>query len=458
MADFSILKGFRTSCAYFVENTYGTPLISSTLCRKVAGKVRGINWTARQNIIQTGNVGDGRNYKQQLFGNYDASASMNWEVGDFSFLRFGVGDIAKEGAGDEVAAPYYLMNAELTGTDAATLLTAADPGTMTKIRIRPFSMILYDAEQAASGTALVDTVDILKGCMINDFSLSASIGTPLTCSTNLIVKEISHKRNITASATEMPDFTSTVTSASDVGNADVASLTPLISLSYADEAPLMFYNGLVSIDENNLAQVTSFNYSWNNQFVVYRVAGSRFIEMPATGMRRQTLSCNVIFRIESTTDLAQGIPTGSVTNILELIKNYLGYASTSAVTTTTELRPALALTYGGFGGSATGGPAVNVPIEKGYVSLQFDSVGCSFVTGKTTKGAKIVVNLAAVEGFGTPIQLENGLVEIPVTFSVRGYTHKRTGDGSFTGWDGSGSTFATFFATGGPTFSWWYHA
>ena len=76
----SFVKGFRVKAAYYPETTFGTFAVAHTTCQRVGGKVRGVNWTARQNILQTSNLGDGRNYKQQVLGQYDASASLTFEV------------------------------------------------------------------------------------------------------------------------------------------------------------------------------------------------------------------------------------------------------------------------------------------------------------------------------------------------------------------------------------------
>lgn len=461
MVDSIIQRGYRTNCAYFPETTFGVYNILKDTAYRVAGKVKGVSWQTRQNIIQTGNIGGGRNYTQQVLGSYDASASINFEVGDFSFFRFAVGDIAKDGSANAEATPYFLVDAELFGTDANALPATTLAGAVTSfasIRARPFSMVLYDVEQATGGTALVDTVDMLAGCSMSDFSISASQGSIMQGSANMIVKEVMHKR-LLSQTVDMPDFTSATTMV-DPGSVMSAVMTPTISQSYADAPPFVFYGGTVKIYDgsalNTLGQVTSFNYSWNNSLITYRAIGNRFIEMPQLGMRRQTLTANCVFRVDSTTNLAQGIPTGNFTNILELLKNYEGYASTSAIAATTVLRPAWASASTlGAGMQTVAGTSIVSPIEKARIELLFTGSAAG-VTGYTTKGAKLSVRQAAVEGFGVPIQLENGMVEIPISFSVRGQPYIRTGDGSFSGYVASAGDIKS--ATYNPTLSWWYTA
>jgi hypothetical protein len=205
---------------------------------------------------------------------------------------------------------------------------------------------------------------------------------------------------------------------------------------------------------NTLGQVTSFNYSFNNSLVTYRTIGSRFIQMPQIGMRRQTLSCNVIMSIPAASD---GIPSANQTSILELIRNYLGYQSSTTVggtyggapfTTTDILRPALATSTDGSG--TQGSPQVTVPVEK--FLIQLNVTGTNGYDG-TSRGATVNVRNAAIEGFGLPVQLENGLIEIPITFSVRGYQYKRVSDGSYSGHDGTaGQAFANY----NPILTWWF--
>ena len=441
-SDYTFVKGFRTSAAYFVENEYADYNISATNARRVGGKVRGINWTVRQNITKTGNVGDGRNYKQQYIGNYDANASMNFEVSDPSFLRFGMGDIAKfNDNGESDSSPFFFVEAELSGLDweagDATLLRGNDVTAYRRARLRPFSMLLYDIENVPGGTVWNDNVDYLKGCMINDFSLSSGIGSPLICNVNMSVREISYRRHLEIANT--PDFTSTDTSTDDYGNGELNTLTPAASLARALEPPLMYYNGGLWIDGNQLGQVTSFNYSLNHQLLIYRELGDRFIVFPQVGMRMHTLSCNVVMRLPPN---STGEPANNQTSILELIKNHLGYPSDAAFPTSGELRPALATNN-----SATS-PQTTVPIEKGEIVLNLSSTSLS----GAPRGMKIAVRLAAIEGFGLPVTLENGLIEIPINFSVRGYPYNRVGDGSYIGYNGPGTTFSSYK----PTISWWY--
>ena len=150
--DSTFVKGFRTNMAYFPESTYGTFAVTDTDAYKVGGNVKSLNWTARQNIIKTGSIGDGRNYKQQLYGAYDANGSISWEVSDLSFFRFGAGDIAAFGTGAAEATPFVIVDSELTGIDGdATSLTALGAGDVTdfsRVRIRPYSILAYDRENS----------------------------------------------------------------------------------------------------------------------------------------------------------------------------------------------------------------------------------------------------------------------------------------------------------------------
>jgi hypothetical protein len=264
------------------------------------------------------------------------------------------------------------------------------------------------------------------------------------CSTNIVVREISHRRML--ADTDIPDWASEGTTyergfGSDGGSIGF-SMSPKQSQARADSAPLMFYQGKVYFGEGKrLAQVTSFTFNYNNGFNVYREIGSRFINLPIVGMRNMTLSMNLVFRLpqHSTSGdaglLAEGKPGADSTTILEIIKNYMGYASSSDWATTTELFPTFS--------EGTDAPTVVEPPVKNEVVLDF--------TEGTTRGATLNVYNVAPEGFGKPVVLENGMVEVPITFSVKGYPYKKTGDGSYGGWVGTGTNLASFK----PIISWW---
>jgi hypothetical protein len=437
MADHTIVKGFRTNAAYFTEDTYGTFNITSTKARKIGGKVKNVTWNARQNIMQTGSVGEGRNYKTQLFGQYDATASISMEVSDFHFFRYGLGDVARWGTsgGTASSSPFFIVESELTGTDYDTSgpnasLRAQNTTTYQKIRLRPFSMLLYDLENASGSFIKNDNVDLLHGCMMNDFSITASSGSILTANMNLIVKEIAYKRALTAG--ETPDFTSTST-ATDPGDGASNSMTPAKSQLISDQPPYMYYQGSLKYGGNVLGTVMSFNYTHANQLITYRPLGERFIVLPTTGMRRHTLSTNVVFSLPPN---STGEPSGGSTTILELIKNYLGYESTAAFSSTDVLKPSANIERSN-------------PVEKTSVTLEF--VGRD--TNGNAKGAKLAFYNLALDGFGVPVQYENGLIEVPINFSVRGYPYNRQSDGSYLGYDGTGGNGLTTY---NPTLTWWH--
>lgn len=435
--DTTFVKGFRTNMAYFPETTYGTFAVTDTNAYKVGGKVKSLNWTARHNIIKTGSIGDGRNYKQQLYGTYDANGSINWEISDLSFLRFGVGDIARFGTGATQDSPFVLLDAELTGVDdngSLTALQAEVTDSYTKTRIRPFSILAYDKENAAADSSYNESVDLIQGAMMTDMNITASIGTPLMATTNFVAQKISFKRYLDDA--DVPVFTGNG-NLTDWGNAMADG--PDDSFERAQEAPLMFYQGKVyytsstgaDVDDNELALVQSFSMGVNNNFRIYRAIGDKFIKMPTTGMRNFTCTLNLLFNLPDGTNDGSPNETNDSTTILEVIKNYLGYSGDSTFTPGQTLDPT----------------TDSVPAETKTIKLEFTG---TTINGNT-KGAEINLYNATPEGFGHPIQLENGLVEIPVTFNVIGYPFNKEGDGSYTGNDGLGAAYANL----NPIFKFW---
>lgn len=463
MSDSIYQKGFRTQAAYYLETDYGTPLIgtSAVLCRRISGNVKNVNWQSRQQIIQTGNVGEGRNYTQQLFGTFDVNGSVNFEVATFDFLRFAMGDIAKlAGGGTTETSPKFIVQAELSGTDSTGYETLdANTDAYTTIRLRPFSLLLYDDEAGAGA----DGLDLVTGCMLNNFTLTASAGTPLQCSANFVGKNVIRYRD-TSGLTAMPNFASTTKDAGfDILDNHVQSMDPSKSAQIAGMGPLMFQHGQIYYNGNVLGQVQSFNYSYDNGLLVYRSIGSRFINMPQTGKIKQSLSMNVILAISTDTNMIQGLPSGYTsgvptfsgsTSIQELIRNYFSYPSSGTWLAASGLNPS-----GSAIGTAVG--SSYKPVEY-YINLKFTATDPS----GNARGATLNVYYASVEGFGLPIQLDNGLIEVPITFSVRGMPYAKTaaGDGSFGGHTGTGTGLG-FTATNildnttaglHPILTWWH--
>ena len=434
--DSTFIKGFRTNMAYFPQTDYDedtTFAVTADNAYKVGGNIKSLNWTARHNIIKTGSIGDGRNYKQQLYGTYDANGSINWEVSDLSFFRFGVGDIAKFGTGASDSQPYAIIDAELTGVDSSTesntALSAGDVTDFSTVRIRPFSILAYDTENATGSSDYNESVDLIYGAMMTDINVTASIGTPLMATTNFVARNINFKRNLPAAGT--PNFASGVTP-TDNGNT-YAKSNPL-SQAASQESPLMFYQGEVKYGGNKLALVQSFNLSLNNNFRIFRGVGDKFIKMPTTGMRNFTATVNMLFSLPNgDNDVEQGKPDFGETSILEIIKNYLGYESEAPFPITEELTPT----------------PNSVPAETKTITLKFEGTN----NEGNAKGAEINLYNAVPEGFGHPVQLENGMVEIAVTFNVIGYPFNKTGDGSYTGFDpeDGGTDLGAF----NPMFKFW---
>jgi len=435
----TFIKGFRTNMAYFPQTDYDedtTFAVTADNAYKVGGNIKSLNWTARHNIIKTGSIGDGRNYKQQLYGTYDANGSINWEVSDLSFFRFGVGDIAdiaKFGTGASDSQPYAIIDAELTGVDSSTesntALSAGDVTDFSTVRIRPFSILAYDTENATGSSDYNESVDLIYGAMMTDINVTASIGTPLMATTNFVARNINFKRNLPETMT--PVFTDEDESTDD---GTTYAKSPALSQAASQEAPLMFYQGEVQYGGNKLALVQSFNLSLNNNFRIFRGVGDKFIKMPTTGMRNFTATVNMLFSLpNSDADLRQGKPNVSETSILEIIKNYLGYESEAPFPITEELTPT----------------PDSVPAETKTITLKFEGTN----NAGNDKGAEINLYNVVPEGFGHPVQLENGMVEIAVTFNVIGYPFNKTGDGSYTGFDpeDGGTDLGAF----NPMFKFW---
>jgi len=223
-------KGFLTKPAYVVETSYAS---GGTPDTAIGGKVLSINPTLSNNFFREQGLGEGRNQTTTLWGPFDCGLSMEWEVGDFSFLQFFVGPQSGAGtAGD----PYVLTEADNIGYGASDIASFA----------------LGVSANDGSGT---DDYDLYKGCCINTVGLTGAVGDILKCSNDIVAK---------------------IVTSSQTGH-DIAG---------SSLAPWVFFQGEFKWNSAVVGQVQSFALAAAQNLFIYRSLGDRTIEKPETGVRR----------------------------------------------------------------------------------------------------------------------------------------------------------------------------
>jgi hypothetical protein len=224
-------RPYKTSVSYKAETTFGTPVIPDAA---VSGKITNFTLNRSNNLQRITGLGEGRNETFVALGNFECTWSMEYLPGDFAFLQFAVG--AQTGSGTAVS-PYVLTEADFRGTSALNTAT-----------IEAYSM----------GPSTTHDVDTLTSCIINTFSITASVGNPVTVSCEGFAQK-------------------TVSKAT-------AGVTPIASAT----KPYMFQQGTFNWNGNAVARVTSFTMNFNNNIdpEAGRGLGDRFVQEWEPGLRK----------------------------------------------------------------------------------------------------------------------------------------------------------------------------
>lgn len=234
---------------YGTESTYAT---AATRTSELS-RIQSIDPNEDNGFIYEKGLGEGLNVVKTYNGPYNCGANVVFNVNDFDFLKHGVG--GKSGAGS-VGDPYVLN--EATGIDVTNSDTT----------INPFS---FEYANVTEG----DDVIVYTGCIINDFSLTASVGSILSCNANLF----GSKSNRPGSATSY----SAVTENSYImlGGSWKFGTTPS-EVTGIREFTINYTNGLTPDDFRNI--------------------DSRFISMPTLGAGRSYTGSVTVATNKTTAD------------------------------------------------------------------------------------------------------------------------------------------------------------
>ena len=226
----NIYKGYNTGIMYKSESTYGT---AETVDTAVEGKVTAFagNWS--NNFFREQGLGEGRNATFTGFGPFDAGGTIEWIPTEIDFLQYVIGTQSGDGS---------------SGTPF--ILTEAD--SLTSFTMQAFN-------DAAS-----DMVDTYEGCILNNCTLTLAEGDLLRASADSVAETV---RTNTAG----------------------------VAFSANTAASWNFAQGILKwgASPTTEAYITNASITISNNLFVYRALGSRFIQEPATGMRRYDFNITV---------------------------------------------------------------------------------------------------------------------------------------------------------------------
>lgn len=229
-----VVKPFNYGGLYGLESTYGTAVTASTSI----GRLQSVNVTVNNAPIKLRGLGSGPNVKDSLFGPLDVRFSWEQELHDADIFKLAVGP--KTGAGTS-GSPYVM-------TEASAVSTTQLP--------------FFTFEGSSNDTT--DEGVILEGCVIESFQCTFAMNATARVSFNGVAESMS---NVSSSQT----------------------------YTEATTKPFVFHQITVKwgATPTALGRVVSGQVGMNNNLVVYRGLGSRFIVQPELGLRDYTFTLTV---------------------------------------------------------------------------------------------------------------------------------------------------------------------
>lgn len=229
----------RTYLKIGVETAYadgGTP--ATTI-----GFVTGFNPTLKNNLIPIREIGGGRNVSTFVYGNFDINGNVDVQVTNdtLDFMKYLIGP--RSGSGT-TAAPYEIVEADRVGATASDIRTVGI--------------------EVGSEAGTTDDVDWYKGVHLISATFTAAQSAVLTATINWVAK--------------------TMASTTSAGSYTAPTLMPYVFQSGS------FKWGTTP---TAVALVTSFAVTMNNNSLIYRVLGDRFIQQPETTIRTYDFTLTV---------------------------------------------------------------------------------------------------------------------------------------------------------------------
>jgi len=206
------------------------------------GQVTNFTSTRTDNVQRLLGIGEGRNETHHAYGNVDISGTIDWNVlaqmnstiGSLSLLKFAVGKVQGSGT---TAEPYEMVELDEIGYSASTL----------------YSFAIWAQNEGGA----TDDVDLFEGCTVNSFTLTATQGDVLKASMEWTGQKVTSSTAITT-----------------------AYSAPTDNVWTFQQGGLKY-----GATPSSVALVSSFTLTYNNNPLIYRALGSRFIQQPELGKR-----------------------------------------------------------------------------------------------------------------------------------------------------------------------------
>ena len=313
-------KGDDTYVIFGEEDAYGAVSSPAPVVANFIGRVTSGATNMSNNLIMSQGVGEGRNVTQTVYGAFSVSGTVSWEVNDFTFIQYVIGN--KQGAGT-IGDPFELKELDsfgyVDGTDIPTItLEIGNKGTTTS------------------------QVKQIDGCIIDSVTLSAVKEQLLTATCSWI------GRNVTRS-------------------------TSLETYTAPTERVFVFQQGALELGTSSGAEesieVSSFVLTVAQNTITDTALGSRFNIFPTPGNRRYTFVITLRKKLDTT--------TASTVDSTEFLGFFLDAAKTDNTPATGGNPSGLFLNLDFTEGAASGDRVVEIELQDVFL----DSWGDTYTLG-----------------------------------------------------------------------------
>lgn len=250
----SFFRGQETYVIYAEDSAFGTA--GTPGGTDYVDKVSSFTASITNNAIRVHGIGEGRNATKVVNGILDVNGSLEWELTDRSFLQYCFVGIWQGSDGNSHDDAFELAEKDQIGYEAGQVKT-----------------LTFEVGSEGGTTDDVLTYD---GIVINNFTLTATVGETIKCSADWVC------RTVTSSTT-------------------VESYTP------PTERPFTFVDGSVDIGTDAVFTVSNVTLTVAQNMFIYRSLGSRLINQPVTGIRRYDFTLTLKMNSNDTADTMSAI-------------------------------------------------------------------------------------------------------------------------------------------------------
>jgi len=275
------------------------------------GLIQNFTLNMANNSVRTQGLGEGRNATNVVLGGFDVNGSIDFQVNDFTFMKYAIGEI--QGAGS-AADPYEIVELENIGYAGATEIPTL-------------------AFEIGSEGGSNDYTRTVTGITLNTLTINANQGEVLNATVDWIGKTVSTGTSLT-------------------------TYTP------GAEKPFVFQEGSVTVNGDALFACTSFTFSLNNNVQTFRALGDRDLQQPVTGLRTYDLTMVIRMNYNDAGSTMSGI------ELRELFFGSIGASSPDTGGQADQVPISLDISEG----ASTGDRVVNIDLENCYIDTDSEPI------------------------------------------------------------------------------------